>query len=94
VIDVFNCSFVKKGIIMIKRTNFLTFFFATTLVLFSGCSKKERNTAVGAGLGVATGAVIGSALGNTEGALIGGALGGITGGLIGNSTTKDDSKSK
>jgi osmotically inducible lipoprotein OsmB len=63
--------------------------FLCSVIMFTGCSKREQNTALGAGLGTAAGVAVGAAAGGTKGAFLGGALGGITGGLIGNAATKD-----
>jgi osmotically inducible lipoprotein OsmB len=63
--------------------------FLGSILMFIGCSKREQNTALGAGIGTAAGVAVGAAAGGTKGAFLGGALGGITGGLIGNTATKD-----
>lgn len=68
----------------------MLFLACAALVGLSGCSKKEKNTAVGAVIGGAAGAGIGGAAGGPVGAAAGGAAGGIFGGLIGNSTADDD----
>lgn len=60
----------------------------SSLMLMSGCSKKEK-TIGGALIGAAAGAGIGSAIGNTEGAVIGGIGGAALGGIIGNSMGDD-----
>jgi osmotically inducible lipoprotein OsmB len=54
-----------------------------TLVAFSGCADmtpKQRNTAIGAGVGAVGGAVLteGSALGTLGGAAVGGVIGNVT----------------
>ncbi len=54
-----------------------------TLVTFAGCadmSPKQRNTAIGAGVGAVGGAVLtgGDALGTLGGAAIGGVIGNVT----------------
>ena len=53
-----------------------------TLACFAGCADwtpKERNTAIGAGVGAAGGAVLtnGSALGTLGGAAVGGVIGNV-----------------
>jgi osmotically inducible lipoprotein OsmB len=54
----------------------------------AGMSRKERNTAIGAGAGAVGGAVLtgGSAVGTLGGAAVGG--------VIGHEVTKDDDKKK
>ena len=63
--------------------------FITMIIVLSGCSgmsTRERNTALGAGVGALGGAVLtgGSALGTVGGA----AVGGVIGNQIGNSKNK------
>ena len=63
--------------------------FITMIIVLSGCSgmsTRERNTALGAGVGALGGAVLtgGSALGTVGGA----AVGGVIGNQIGNSKSK------
>lgn len=57
--------------------NYIAFFMLSILVGCSGMSGREKNTAIGAGVGAAAGAVItgGSALGTVGGAVVGGAIG-------------------
>ena len=63
--------------------------FITMIIVLSGCSgmsTRDRNTALGAGVGALGGAVLtgGSALGTVGGA----AVGGVIGNQIGNSKNK------
>lgn len=56
---------------------------SATLVAFAGCadmSPKQRNTAIGAGIGAVGGAVLtgGDALGTLGGAAVGGVIGNVT----------------
>jgi hypothetical protein len=62
------------------------------LTLVGGCStKKQRGTAIGAGVGALAGAGVGGLIGkNAGGALLGAGLGGIGGALIGNAVTEDE----
>ena len=64
------------------------------LTLVGGCStKKQRGTAIGAGVGALAGAGVGGLIGkNAGGALLGAGLGGIGGALIGNAVSDDESE--
>ncbi len=55
----------------------LAILFITSLVGCSGMSNRDKNTAIGAGVGATAGAVItgGSAIGTVGGAVVGGAIG-------------------
>lgn len=66
---------------MKKRNKTLRYSLAilliTNLAGCSGMSNRDKNTAIGAGVGAAAGAVItgGSAIGTVGGAVVGGAIG-------------------
>ncbi|MDP2653300.1 MAG: glycine zipper domain-containing protein [Candidatus Omnitrophota bacterium] len=71
------------------------FIFCLIFVLASaGCESLNNNTAKGAGIGAAGGAVLGGIVGHqdghdVEGALIGAAAGGVVGGVIGHQMDKE-----
>jgi osmotically inducible lipoprotein OsmB len=66
---------------MKTKNNFAVTFVAATLILsLSGCSNmstRDKNTAIGAGVGAVAGAVLtgGSSLGTVGGAAVGGIIG-------------------
>lgn len=62
-----------------------------TVVVITACANlnsEQKDTAKGAGIGVAAGAVIGGILGGRDGAVVGGALGGAAGAVGGNIWSK------
>ncbi|MEI7580667.1 MAG: glycine zipper domain-containing protein [bacterium] len=65
------------------------------LTLVGGCStKKQKATAIGAGVGALAGAGVGGLIGkNVGGALLGAGIGGIGGALIGNASVDDEDDS-
>ena len=69
-----------------KKLNWLTLAFCAGVVLAlsacSGMSTRQKNTAVGAGVGAAAGAVL------TGGSVIGTGVGAAVGGVIGNEAGK------
>ncbi len=56
---------------------------AVAALVLAGCSARDRNTLVGAGIGAGVGAIIGSASAGPTGGWVGAAVGGLTGGAIG-----------
>ena len=70
----------------------LCVLLAGSSVVFSGCSKREKKTALGAVIGGGLGAGVGAVAGGGGGALIGGGVGALGGGLIGNAAGKEKSK--
>jgi len=98
-----RCSFMggdmydnPLGSSYMKKANMvrvgLCVLLASSSLVFVGCSKREKKTALGAVIGGGLGAGIGGVAGGGSGAAIGGGLGALTGGLIGHSTGKDKSK--
>jgi osmotically inducible lipoprotein OsmB len=74
-------SILKKEIIMKTKNNITLVLVSATLILsLSGCSNmstRDKNTAIGAGVGAVAGAVLtgGSSLGTVGGAAVGGIIG-------------------
>jgi osmotically inducible lipoprotein OsmB len=74
-------SILKKEIIMKTKNNLALVLVSATLILsLSGCSNmstRDKNTAIGAGVGAVAGAVLtgGSSLGTVGGAAVGGIIG-------------------
>ena len=70
----------------------LCVLLASSSLVFVGCTKREKRTALGAVIGGGVGLGIGAAVGGGAGAAIGGGTGAVAGGLIGHSTGKEKSK--
>ena len=71
------------------RRNIVSVAFITVIVVLSGCSgmsSRDRNTALGAGVGAVGGAILTG--GSTIGTVGGAAVGGVIGNQIGNSKNK------
>ena len=71
------------------RRNIVSMAFITVIFVLSGCSgmsSRDRNTALGAGIGAVGGAVLTG--GSTIGTVGGAAVGGVIGNQIGNKKNK------
>ena len=67
----------------------LCVLLASSSIVFVGCTKREKSTALGAVIGGGLGLGVGAAVGGGTGAAIGGVTGATAGGLIGNAAGRE-----